>query len=368
MLLNERWRFIDAGSMEAPVAFGRMPIVAGSVAQGGPPVLMTGMFGRSHFQIGWFEDVDAVLDLDEARDAGVDVFRRPLWGGGTAFYDTGASALLSFFVRDDAFSTLDDALLRFRPLMEYALASMGMGEAKFEGSSDIRWQGRKLGTLITQAILGTKVVGGFFNLRKPDLDLYRRVAHVPEEKFADKAIKDMVEYICTPLDVRGLDLPYEEFRDAVLGAASGAFEFDAVPFTAAEDEQTGGFVGAVSADDWVRRVSSVRFRSDAPAGARVGFANLKAKKLIRAGVALDDSGRIDSAMLAGDMHVSPPDVMDKVAAALVGGSIANRDDLVARVETGFVEASIVQPDAAAGITADECVETVLLAAKAATGR
>ena len=56
----------------------------------------------------------------------------------------------------------------------------------------------------------------------------------------------------------------------------------------------------------------------APAGAHTGFANHKGRKLCRAGVAVDDAGTIVAAMMAGDMHVSPPDTMDRVAAALVG--------------------------------------------------
>jgi lipoate-protein ligase A len=357
----ERWRFIDAGAREAPEFFGRMPILAGGVASGQPEVLMTGVFGRGHFQIGWFEDVDAVLDLDAARAEGIEVFRRPMWGGGTAFYDTNASALLGTFIRPDRFATLDEALEYFRPMMRRVLDDLGLGEARFEGSSDIRWNGRKLGTLITQSVLGTTMVGGFFNLRKPDLELYAKVARVPEEKFKDKIIKDQVEYICTPGDVRGRDLAYEEFRNAVLTAArkEAGLSFDPTGFTADEDVGTKGFVQTVSADDWVRRVSSERFKTQAGPGARVGFANFKAKKLVRAGVELDGDV-IARAMVAGDMHVSPPEAMDNVAAALEGASISDRADLLARVKQVF--ATVEQPDEAAGITPDDVVETVVLAA------
>ena len=357
----ERWRFIDAGAREAPEFFGRMPILAATVATGGPQIMMTGMFGRGHFQIGWFEDIDAVMDLDAARAERIEVFRRPLWGGGTAFYDTNASALLSFFIHADAFPNLDAALEHFRPVMRRALDDLGLHEAKFEGSSDIRWNGRKLGTLITQSVLGTTVVGGFFNLRKPDLELYAKVARVPEEKFKDKIIKDAVEYICTPGEVRGKDLPYEEFRNAVLSAARKERElsFDPTGFTAEEDVGTKGFVKTVSADDWIRRVSSERFRAQAAPTAKVGFANVKAKKLVRAGVELNGDV-IARAFVAGDMHVSPPESMDNVAVALDGASITDRDDLVARVKKVFE--TIEQPDEAAGITPDDVVETVLLAA------
>jgi lipoate-protein ligase A len=368
--MSTRWRFIDAAAMDAPVAFGRMPIIAASVANGGPQVLMTGMFGRGHFQIGWFEDVDAVMDLGAARARGVQVFRRPVWGGGTAFYDTHASALLSFFIHDTAFATLDDALEHFRPVMRQALDSLGLQEAQFEGSSDIRWQGRKLGTLIAQSVLGTKVVGGFFNLRSPDLETYAAIARVPEEKFKDKIIKDQVAYICTPRDVRGRDLPYEEFRDAMVKASRshGGLMLDPTGFTADEDLGTKGFADTVSADDYVRRVSTERFRAGAPGGARVGFANLKARKLIRAGVALDGDGVILAAMVAGDMHVSPPDAMDRLASSLTGARAEDRADLVARAEKVFAEPDVDQPDQAAGITAEDCAEAVQLAARNATTR
>src|SRR5437588_9251035 len=108
--------------------------------------------------------------------------------------------------------------------------------------------------------MGTKVVGGFLNLKRPDLELYRKVARVPEEKFADKVIKDMVEYICTPVDVRGRDLSYEEFRDAVVRAATeaGGLDLDPSSITPEEEAGTKDFVGIVSTDDWIRRVSSSR--------------------------------------------------------------------------------------------------------------
>lgn len=357
------WRFVDAGARDAPEFFGRMPAIANGVAQGGAEVLMSGLFDRGHFQIGWFEDVDATLDLDEARRLGVAVFRRPVWGGGTAFYDTRASALFSFFARDERFGSLDEALGFFRPVMAGALRSLGLGEASFEGSSDIRWRDRKLGTVITQAVLGTTVVGGFLNLRKPDLETYRRVAHVPEEKFKDKAIKDAVAYICTPAEVRGSDLAYEELRDAIVAAARAVIDVEPSAFTPEEDRIAGDFVTAVSADEWVGRVSTTRFLEQAPVGARVGFANLKARKLVRVGVALDERGTLLRAMVAGDMHVSPPDAMDRVAAALEGASVADREDLVRRVRRVLGQPDVSQPDAAAGITAEDIAECTLLAAK-----
>ena len=329
---------------------------------------MTMVWSRGHLTVGWFDDVDSAANVEAARAAGVDIFRRPIMGGGTAFYDTEAVAVWSWIMRDDRFPTLDDALNHFRPVMEKALSDLGLGEASFEGSSDIRWRNRKLGNCITQSVLGTKIVGGFLNLKRPDLELYRRVARVPEEKFADKVIKDIVEYIVTPDDIRGTPVSYEELRDTVAAASRevAGLELEPSPFSPEEEKVTSDFVNAVRADDFLRRISSERFRAETRPGTTVGFANVKGKKLVRAGVALDDTGTILRAMVAGDMHVSPPDAMDRVAAALAGANAADREDLVNRVREVFAQPDVDQPDTAAGITPEDVAEAVVRAAKEAT--
>jgi lipoate-protein ligase A len=366
--VSDRWRFIDGGPTEAPAAYGRLPAIAASVEQGGPEVLMTLLWSRGHLTVGWFDDVDSAIDLEAAREAGIDVFRRPIWGGGTAFYDTEAVAVWSWIMRDDRYPNLDEALAGFRPVMERALSDLGLGEAHFEGSSDIRWRDRKLGTCITQAVLGTKVVGGFLNLKRPDLELYRRVARVPEEKFADKVIKDIVEYIVTPTDIRGTPVAYEELRDAIVRASRevAGLELDPTPYSPEEERVTGDFVAYVRSDEFVRRISSERFRAEAPPGSRVGIANVKGKKLVRAGVAIDDDGEIVRSMVAGDMHVSPPDAIDRAATALLGANVGDREELLARVRSVFDQPDVEQADAAAGITPEDVVEAVARASKEAT--
>ncbi|MFY9585915.1 MAG: hypothetical protein WAT66_00510 [Actinomycetota bacterium] len=366
--MSDRWRFVDVGKTEALAAYGRLPAIAASVVQGGPEVLLSMIWAKGHLTVGWFDDIDSSVNLEAAHEVGIDVFRRPIFGGGTAFYDTEAVAVWSWIMRDDRFPTLDDALKSFQPVMERALDSLGLGEAQFQGSSDIRWRDRKLGNCITQSVLGTKVVGGFLNLKRPDLELYRCVARVPEEKFKDKVIKDIVEYIVTPTDIRGEPLSYAELRDAIAAASREVAGLDLEPSKLSADEEkvTDDFVNAVRADDFVRRISSERFRSETRPGTPVGFANVKGKKLVRAGVALDADGTIARAMIAGDMHVSPPDAMDRVAAALAGANVADREALVSRVRAIFEQPDVDQPDTAAGITPDDVVEAVQKAAKEAT--
>jgi len=63
-------------------------------------------------------------------------------------------------------------------------------------------------------------------------------------------------------------------------------------------------------------------------------------------------------MMAGDMHVGPPDVLDRTAAALVGAEGDNADDLRARIAAVFEADDVHQPDALMGVTTDDLLKAV----------
>ena len=96
----------------------------------------------------------------------------------------------------------------------------------------------------------------------------------------------------------------------------------------------------------------------APAGTKVGFGNEKGRKLCRAGVAVDADGRIAAAMMAGDMHVGPPDVLDRTATALVGAEAGDEGDLRKRIASVFEADDVHQPDALMGVTTDDLLKAV----------
>ena len=70
-------------------------------------------------------------------------------------------------------------------------------------------------------------------------------------------------------------------------------------------------------------------------------------------------------MMAGDMHVSPPDVMDRVAAALTGADSSNTDDLRQRISTVFEAEDVHQADQLMGVTTEDLLAAVLVAVQAA---
>lgn len=376
MPVSETWRYVDCGAVDAFENAAQLPVLIRSMLEGGRPLVMTSIWGATHLNVGWFDDVDATLDLEACQRLGVQVVRRQVYGGGTAFYDKGCAVMWTFLLPKEGHEDMDAELARFQPVILDTLRRLDLGGVAFEGSSDLRFEGRKLGALAAQDVMVCLSIGGFLNVARPNMDLYLKVARIPDEKFKDKVVKDLAQYVATAEEVRGRPLGYEEFRQAFLAALrSQGFEVAEEPLAEAEQRGLAKVAGKLGSEEALRRVSSERFAANAPTGSSVGFANHKARKLCRAGVALDGDGRIVAAMLAGDMHVSPPDVMDRAAAALVGASVAGdarvvKAELRERLASVFEAPEVHQAEAAMGVTTDDllvAVEKAIASAASAAG-
>lgn len=368
--MRETWRAIDLGAVDAFANNAQMAVLARSTAEAGRPTLQTSVWGRTHLNVGWFDDVDDTLDLARCAELGVQVIRRPFAGGGTAFYDAGCTLMWGvLYPKGAGHDDLDAEIERVKPIVLDALGRIGLGEVTFRGSADLRWdRDRKLGGVSSGDFGKVVSVGGFLNIRPPDLDLYLQVVRVPDEKFKDKLVSDMREVVCTAEEVAGRAVTYEQFRDALLAAVRAAgIDLVDEPLTDIEQAALTKISNRIASDDSVRRISSERFRSEAPAGSRVGLANHKGRKLCRAGLSIDADGTIVAAMMAGDMHVAPPDTLDRVAAALVGVHVGDRDALRVRIGGVWDRPTVHQADATMGVTTDDLLTAVTKAATAAQG-
>lgn len=354
--LSEVWRYVDCGAVDAFENNAQMAVLARSATDAAQPIVQTSLWGARHLNVGWFDDVDSTLDLAACERLGIQVIRRPFAGGGTAYYDRGCAVMWGvMFPKPGAHGDLDGEIAAFQPIVLDALERLGLGDVRFEGSADLRWHGRKLGGISAGDFGRVVSVGGFLNIKSPDLDPYLRVVRVPDDKFKDKLVKDMREYVCTAAEVAGGPVTYEECRDALLaGVGDAGIRLDARALTDVEQAALKKISNRIATDDSVRRVSSERFRDEHTAtGRRVGFGNHKGRKLCRAGVALDADGTVVAAMMAGDMHVAPPDTLDRVAGALVGADSADEVELRQRVSSVLDGPDVHQADATTGVTTDD---------------
>src|SRR5690242_15127377 len=83
------------------------------------------VWGTTHLNVGWFDDVDDTLDLDACERLGVQVIRRPFAGGGTAFYDAGCAVMFGvMFPKGMGHDDLDAETARMKPIVLDALARL----------------------------------------------------------------------------------------------------------------------------------------------------------------------------------------------------------------------------------------------------
>ena len=70
-------------------------------------------------------------------------------------------------------------------------------------------------------------------------------------------------------------------------------------------------------------------------------------------------------MMAGDMHVAPPDTLDRVAAVLSGADATDDAQLRRRIAAVLEGADVHQADTTTGITTDDLLAAVRKAVAAA---
>src|SRR5262245_53472242 len=168
--LSETWRYVDCRDVDAFENNAQMAVLARSTSDAAQPILQTSVWGATHLNVGWFDDVDSTLDLEACERLGIQVIRRPFAGGGTAFYERGCAVMWGvMFPKPGAHDDLDAEIARFQPIVLGTLDRIGLGDVRFEGSADLRWRARKLGGISAGDFGRVISVGGFLNIRPPNL-------------------------------------------------------------------------------------------------------------------------------------------------------------------------------------------------------
>ena len=113
-------------------------------------------------------------------------------------------------------------LRRFQPVITDALARVGLGEVAVRGlvrPALARPQARRPHRAGRRGVRLDRRVP---QPRPPDLTTYLQVVRIPDDKFKDKVVKDMTEYVCTAEEVAGRPVTYEQVRDALVAALAAA--------------------------------------------------------------------------------------------------------------------------------------------------
>jgi lipoate-protein ligase A len=281
--------------------------------------ILTFTLRRPCVQLGEFQDIDEELNLEECLRLGVDVSRR-VGGGGCIFYDDHTRFAVALLDRG-FFRNLEEAARLWQGgVVTGTLRSLGAREAWYRHIGDVQIGQTKVSGLGTAFIQNTLYLGSFMNVGTPRVDLARRVLKIPPEKFADKPVSQLDDYVTSVEKITGRMPSLEEFREALGENLKSVLQLAVTPGeVSAEEKRVFEELRPIyTAEEWIYRKSSRRRFEDLPPEIRRGKNRRKARKLVIAHVAVDSQKKISRAMLCGDFFIQPGDALEEMERSLQG--------------------------------------------------
>lgn len=290
-----------------------------------PETVLIFRLEKPSVQLGEFQDIDEELNLDECRRLQVDVSRRTA-GGGCIFYDEKVRFVVGL-LNPESFPNIEEAARVWQgEMITGLLRSLGAKDAWYRHIGDVNIGQTKISGLGVGIVRGTLNLGSFMNLGTPQLELAARVLRIPPEKFADKAVSGLDEYVTSVEKASGRLPSWEEFRQALQESARKSLGVNLVAAgPTPEERKISDELGVFySSREWIHKRSSREAFSQIPPGYKTGKCRRKARKLVIAHVALDGRRRIHRAMICGDFFIQPGQALEEMEKSLEG--IAGLDE------------------------------------------
>jgi lipoate-protein ligase A len=288
---------------------------------------------RPSVQLGEFQDIDEELHVEECQRFGVDISRR-IAGGGCLFYDEKVRFVVGL-LDPDHFPNLEEAARIWQgEMITGLLHTLGAQDAWYRHIGDVNIGQTKVSGLGVGVVEGTLNLGSFINMGTPQVELAIRLLRIPPEKFADKAVSGLQEYVSSVEKASGHFPSWEEFREAVKQNARKSLGVNLVSaeLTPREKEIIDQLRPFYSSREWIyKRFSRERF-SGLPAEYTKGKSRRKARKLVIAHVALDGQGRIGRAMLCGDFFIQPAMALEEIEKSLEGVDGRNEEKILGAIK------------------------------------
>ncbi len=165
--------------------------------------------------IGYFQSMEEEVNVEKAKNLGVDLVRR-ITGGGAVYhkYEITYSITLPQFKGRilDSYMVIDEGIMK-------ALKKLGL-EPKHHGINDVIVNGKKI-----SGNAQTRKYGGLLQhgtlLINVNVDEMFEILKVPEEKYRDKVI-DSVKHRVTSLHHEGIDVDFDDLKNLLAEGFSEA--------------------------------------------------------------------------------------------------------------------------------------------------
>jgi len=281
--------------------------------------ILTFTVKKPSVQLGEFQDIDEELDVEQCHLLGMDISRR-LGGGGCLFYDEKTCFAVAL-LEQGSFASLEEAAKVWQgEVITGTFRSLGAREAWYRHIGDVLIGPTKISGLGTAVIQNTLYLGSFMNIGTPRVDLARKVLKIPPEKFADKPVTNLDEYVSSVEKVTGRMPAMEEFQEALRQNLERVLNLRVTRGEISlEERKLWEELGPVyTSEDWIYKRSSKRRFEGLPGEIHMGKNRRKARKLVLAHVAVNAQKMIQRVMLCGDFFIQPGDALEEIEKNLQG--------------------------------------------------
>jgi lipoate-protein ligase A len=245
-------RLLDSGARGALPGALNMAIdeaLLGSVSRGeSPPVLRLYRWSPPCVTVGYFQSLEAEVDLDACRASGVDAVRR-LTGGGAVFHDDEITYSIVLPLGHEL--APDDILESYRLICSGLIGGLGLlgVDARFEPINDIAAGGKKVSGNAQTRRQGCLLQHGTILL---DLSPERMFSllKVPAEKLKGKLVEEVKARVTSLRALLGRAVSYAEAAEALSNGCSSAWSAELEPLRLSSAEEAEA-----------RRLSAERFSS-----------------------------------------------------------------------------------------------------------
>ena len=321
------WRLLDLGAVDGYTMTNLYEAVGRAVSGGSVPnTVILNHPSRPFVNIGFHQLMDVEIDVAYAKEMEFDLVRRTIGGG--AILD-GPWEQDYFVVVDrkspECPATMAEFYPKFMGPAVEALGRLGL-EASIRAPNDILVDGKKISGNGAITIERANVLAGDLLMDVPS-ELMSRIIRAPSEKFQDKLVESMGEWLTSVRGALGAEVSREAVKEAYVESFSEGLGVELVPGALTEDEEfcLMGLIEERRTEEWIfgkdlllKGLVEGPWITKVRGGVTVSEAVHKAGKLIRVTV-VSEEGVIRGVSISGDFFTMPfAGAVEGLEEALVG--------------------------------------------------
>jgi len=365
----EKWRLIDLGLVEPLKAQTFYEAVASAIDKGlSLNTIILCQPKSPYVCIGFHQELEREIDIDYCRINNLPIFRRAQ-GGGAVYLDEGQIFYQIVARKESSIipSKIEDFFKKFLSVTVYVYRQLGL-QAEFKALNDVIVNGKKIsGNGAGQYGDNVVILVGNIILNL-NYEVMARVLKVPDEKFRDKMVKSMRDWVTSLKRELGYIPDASKIKTLLIQGYEEILGIKLIPSKPTEEEEKiweKEIKPKHLSKEWLHQEKEAKINQERAVkianGVKVVQADYKAGKLIRVTAELIGE-KILNLTFSGDFFMIPENKLKDLEKKLKNLTL-DKNCILEKIKAFYEENKIQTP----GIKPEDFAEAVMKLKKLAEG-